>query len=155
MWPQGHMKAMFNQNIEIMLNQKLVIMKKSLFVFAMTATVVLSSCSSYFSVDEMKQNYERRAHSTTIVGKMLKTDEREADVYNNVSVYMNEREVERPFKVIALGAYRPFIIPLIRRERPRIEKYYFLRAAKQARKLKADGVIIDDKNNYRIIKYTD
>ena len=53
------------------------------------------------------------------------------------------------------GAYRPFIIPLIRRERPRIEKYYFLRAAKQARKLKADGVIIDDKNNYRIIKYTD
>lgn len=149
------MKAMFNQNIEIMFNQKLVIMKKSLFVFAMIATVVLSSCSSYFSVDEMKQNYERRAHSTTIVGKMLKTDEREADVYNNVSVYMNEREVERPFKVIALGAYRPFIIPLIRRERPRIEKYYFLRAAKQARKLKADGVIIDDKNNYRIIKYTD
>ena len=130
-------------------------MKKKIFVFATAFVIVLSSCSSYFSVDEMKKNYERRAHSTTIVGKLLNTDEREADVYNNVSVYMNESEVERPFKVIALGAYRPFIIPLIRRERPRIEKYYFLRAAKQARKLKADGVIIDDKNNYRIIQFND
>ena len=121
----------------------------------MALAIVLKSCSSYFSVDEMKKNYERRAHSTTIIGKLLKTDEREADVYNNVSVYMNESEVERPFKVVALGAYRPFVLPLIRRERPRIEKYYFLRAAKQARKLKADGVIIDDKNNYRIIQFTD
>lgn len=131
-------------------------MKKKNFVFFLMAlAIVLTSCSSYFSVDEMKKNYERRAHSTTIIGKLLKTDEREADVYNNVSVYMNESEVERPFKVVALGAYRPFVLPLIRRERPRIEKYYFLRAAKQARKLKADGVIIDDKNNYRIIQFTD
>ena len=130
-------------------------MKKKNFVFLMALAIVLKSCSSYFSVDEMKKNYERRAHSTTIIGKLLKTDEREADVYNNVSVYMNESEVERPFKVVALGAYRPFVLPLIRRERPRIEKYYFLRAAKQARKLKADGVIIDDKNNYRIIQFTD
>ena len=130
-------------------------MKKNLLLFGMMLTLVLSSCSSYFSVDKMKENYERRAHSTTIVGKLLKTDEREADVFNNVSVYMNEREVERPFKVVALGAYRPLIIPVIRRERPRIEKYYLLRAAKQARKLKADGVIIDDKNNYRVIKFTD
>ncbi len=102
----------------------------------------------------MKANYERRAHSTTIVGKMLSTDKREADIYNTIGVFMNEKEVERPFEVIALGAYRPIIFLLFRRERPRIEKYYFLRAAKQAYKLKADGVIIDDKNNYRIIKYT-
>lgn len=128
---------------------------KKLFISAMVATVLLSSCSAYFSVDKMKANYERRAHSTTIVGKMLKTHEREADVYNNVSVYMNEKEVTRPFKVIALGAYRPLVFPIFRRERPRIEKYYFLRAAKQARKLRADGVIIDDKNNYRIIKFED
>ena len=61
-------------------------MKKKMFVFATALVIVLSSCSSYFSVDEMKKNYERRAHSTTIVGKFLKTDEREAGVYNNVSV---------------------------------------------------------------------
>ena len=73
---------------------------------------------------------------------------------DNVAIYMNEREVERFFQVIALGAYRPIIFPIFRRERPRIEKYYLLRAAKQAYKQKADGVIIDDKNNYRIIKYT-
>lgn len=129
-------------------------MKKLVF-FTMFSVVLLSSCSSYFSVEKMKENYERRAHSTTLVGKLLKTHVREADVYNNITVYMNEKEVTRPFKVIALGAYRPLILPLIRPERPRIEKYYFLRAAKQARKLKADGVIIDDKNNYRIIKFTE
>ena len=121
----------------------------------MVAAMTLTSCSSYFSVEKMKSNYDRRAHSTTLAGKLLKTDQREADIYNKVTVFMNEKEVTRPFQVTALGAYRPLIIPLIRRERPRIEKYYFLRAAKQAYKLKADGVIIDDKNNYRIIKYTD
>lgn len=129
--------------------------KKEKFVFTLAIAMMLTSCSSYFSVEKMKSNYERRAHSTTLAGKLLKTDKRESDIFNNVSVFMNEKEVTRPFKVTALGAYRPFIIPLIRRERPRIEKYYFLRAAKQAYKLKADGVIIDDKNNYRIIKYTD
>ncbi len=129
--------------------------KKSILTFTLVAAMTLTSCSSYFSVEKMKSNYDRRAHSTTLAGKLLKTDQREADIYNKVTVFMNEKEVTRPFQVTALGAYRPLIIPLIRRERPRIEKYYFLRAAKQAYKLKADGVIIDDKNNYRIIKYTD
>lgn len=135
--------------------QKNATMKKNIIPTIAVVVILFTSCSSYFSVEKMKSNYERRAHSTTIVGKMLSTDKRETNIYNAVKVYMNEKEVEHPFQVIALGAYRPFIIPLIRRERPRIEKYYFLRAAKQAYKLKADGVIIDDKNNYRIIKYTD
>ena len=128
--------------------------RRPILCLAMATAMTLTSCSSYFSVEKMKSNYERRAHSTTIVGKMLKTDKHEADVYENVTVYMNENEVKRPFQVTALGAYRPLVIPIFRRERPRIEKYYLLRAAKQAYKLKADGVIIDDKNNYRVIKYT-
>ncbi len=129
--------------------------KKNILSFAMAAAMTLTSCSSYFSVEKMKSNYERRAHSTTIVGKLLKTDKHETNIYEKVKVYMKEKEVEHPFQVTALGAYRPFVIPIFRRERPRIEKYYLLRAAKQAYKLNADGVIIDDKNNYRIIKYTD
>lgn len=128
--------------------------KSKIMIVSITIILSLTSCSSYFSVEKMKTNYEKRAHSTTLAGKLLKTNERENNVYNNVKVYMNEKEVDRSFQVVALGAYRPLIIPIIRRERPRIEKYYFLRAAKQAYKLKADGVIIDDKNNYRIIKYT-
>ena len=130
-------------------------MKKTIFIIPLAVAMTLSSCSSYFSVEKMRDNYERRAHSTSLVGKLLKTNERESAIYANIGMYMNEREVTRPFKVVALGAYRPFIIPIVRRERPRIEKYYLLRAAKQAYKLKADGVIIDDKNNYRVIKYTD
>ena len=129
---------------------------KKIFIktLAVVTAILFTSCSSYYSVEKMKSNYELRTHSTSFVGKMISTDKREANIYNTVKVYMNEKEVECPFQVIALGNYHPFIIPIIRRERPRIEKYYFLRAAKQAYKLKADGVIIDDKNNYRIIKYT-
>ena len=129
-------------------------MKKIIITTVVIFATLFTSCSSYFSVEKMKSNYELRTHSTSIVGKMISTDKRENNIYNTVKVYMNEKEVECPFQVIALGNYHPFIIPIIRRERPRIEKYYFLRAAKQAYKLNADGVIIDDKNNYRIIKYT-
>ncbi len=69
-------------------------MKKNIIpTIAVITTIMFTSCSSYFSVEKMKSNYERRAHSTTIVGKLLSTDKREADIYNSVSVYMNEKEV--------------------------------------------------------------
>ena len=37
--------------------------------------------------------------------------------------------------------------------RPRLEKYLLWKAARKARKLKADGVIIDNKNDFRVIKF--
>lgn len=64
---------------------------------------------------------------------------------------MNENEVKRPFEVVAYGSYTPIVLPIIRPERPRLEKYLLWKAARKARKLKANGVIIDNKNNFRVI----
>ncbi len=80
-------------------------------------------------------------------------DKLKMDTYNNVDVYMNEQEVGRDFEVVAYGAYRPIVIPMIRDERPRIEKYIYWKTARRARKLGADGAIIDNKNNFRVIKF--
>jgi len=85
---------------------------------------------------------------------LFKTDKKKKDTYENVQVYLHEDEVKRNFKVIAYGQYTPVIIPLIRPERPRLEKYLLWKAARKARKLKGDGVIIDDKNHFRVIKFT-
>lgn len=115
-----------------------------------------SSCIvSYIPTDKLRANYEKKINHTTFLGKVLfKTDKKKKDTYENVQVYLHEDEVKRNFKVIAYGQYTPVIIPLIRPERPRLEKYLLWKAARKARKLKGDGVIIDDKNHFRIIKFT-
>ena len=113
-----------------------------------------SSNSRYINTEELQSNYEKKIHNTTFLGKVLfKTDKKKLDTYNNVKVFMNEQEVGRNFEVVAYGAYTPIVFPIIRPERPRIEKYLFWKAARKARKLGADAAIIDNKNNFRIIKY--
>ena len=81
------------------------------------------------------------------------SDQRKKDTYDHVQVFLNENEVNRDFEVTAYGSYGPLILPLIRPERPRLEKYLLWKAARKARKLKADGVIIDNKNDFRVIKF--
>lgn len=70
-----------------------------------------------------------------------------------MQVFLNENEVKRNFEVTAYGSYTPFILPLIRPERPRLEKYLLWKGARKARKLNANGVIIDNKNDFRVIKF--
>ena len=65
---------------------------------------------------------------------------------------MNESEVGKDSRVVAFGSYTPLIIQLLRHERPRVEKYLLWKAAHKARKLVANGIIIDNKNDFRVIK---
>ena len=65
---------------------------------------------------------------------------------------LNESEVGKNFEVVAFGSYTPIIIPLLRPERPMVEKYLLWKAARKARKLGANGAIIDNKNDFRVIK---
>lgn len=44
------------------------------------------------------------------------------------------------------------VFPIIRPERPLLEKYLLWKAARKARKLGANGVIIDNKNDFTVIK---
>ena len=130
-------------------------MKKHVIGFALIGCIALSSCSTvnYMSTDKLKTNYETKINHTTFLGKTLfKTDKKRKDTYENVKVYMNENEVGKDFEVVALGSYTPWILPLVRPERPRLEKYLLWKAARKARKLGANGAIIDNKNNFRVIK---
>lgn len=130
-------------------------MKKSFISLALAGSLLtLSSCSTvnYINTETLKENYEKKIHHTTFLGKALfKFDKRKMDTYQNVQVFMNENEVKRPFEVVAYGSYTPIVLPIIRPERPRLEKYLLWKAARKARKLKANGVIIDNKNNFRVI----
>ena len=132
-------------------------MKKTFKTLSFCVSVLLLSASctvSYINTDTLKQNYEKKIHHTTLLGKVLfKTDQRKKDTYDHVQVFLNENEVNRDFEVTAYGSYTPLILPLIRPERPRLEKYLLWKAARKARKLKADGVIIDNKNDFRVIKF--
>ena len=130
-------------------------MKKLFISFAIAGSLLtLASCSTvnYINTETLKENYEKKIHYTTLPGKVLfKFDKRKMDTYQNVQVFMNANDVKRPFEVVAYGSYTPIVLPLIRPERPRLEKYLLWKAARKARKLKANGVIIDNKNNFRVI----
>lgn len=126
-----------------------------LLAIGLMSSLLLSSCGvvTYVKTSELRENYEKKIHHTTLLGKAIfKTDKKKMDTYNNVKVYMNESEIGKDFEVVAFGQYRPIVLPLIRPERPRIEKYLFWKAARKARKLGANGAIIDNKNNFRVIQ---
>jgi len=68
---------------------------------------------------------------------------------------MNENEVNKEFDVIAFGRYTPIQSPLglLRPESRSLEHNLFYKAAKMAYDNKCDAVIIDSKNDFRIIRY--
>lgn len=130
-------------------------MKRNIIGIMFIGCIAFSSCSTvnYINTAELKTNYEKKIHNTTFLGRVLfKTDKKKKDTYDNVKVYMNESEVGKDFEVVAFGSYTPIIIPLLRPERPRVEKYLLWKAARKARKLGANGAIIDNKNDFRVIK---
>lgn len=129
-------------------------MKK--IIICCLAIMALSSCStvSYMSTKNLRENYEKKINNTTLLGKVLfKTDVKKKDTYDNIDVYLNEKDVNKDFEVVAYGQYTPLVIPVLRPERPRLEKYLLWKAARKSRKLGADATIIDDKNHFRVIKY--
>ncbi len=128
-------------------------MKK--IVFYSLIFVSLNSCTvSYMNTKDLRSNYEEKVNNTKLLGRVLfKKDIKKKDVYNNIDVYLNENEVKKDFEVVAYGQYTPFVIPILRPERPRLEKNLLWKAAQKSRKLNADATIIDDKNHFRVIKY--
>ena len=128
---------------------------KKIIIYCL-AIMSLSSCStvSYMSTKDLRENYEKKINNTSFLGKLLfKTDVKKKDTYDNIDVYLNENEINREFEVIAYGQYTPLVIPILRPERPRLEKNLLWKAARKSRKLDADATIIDDKNHFRVIKY--
>lgn len=88
---------------------------KNVFILG-SLTLLLASCTvSYINTDTLKQNYEKKIHHTSLLGKaLLKTDQRKKDTYDHVQVFLNDSEVQRDFEVTAYGSYTPLVLPLIR-----------------------------------------
>lgn len=129
-------------------------MKKEIAGIVLIGCMIFSSCTvNYINTNTLMTNYENKINKTSLLGRVLfKTDKKKKDTYENVKVYLNEQEVEKEFKVVAYGSYTHLVLPLIRPERPRLEKNLLWKAARKARKLGANGVIIDNKNDFRVIK---
>ena len=124
----------------------------SFFILAIISISMVSCTVSYINTSELMNNYEKKIHHTTSIGKALfKTDKKKLDTYENVKVFLDGNDVGKEYEVVAYGSYTPLIIPLIRPERPRLEKNLLWKAARKARKLGANGVIIDNKNDFTVI----
>lgn len=127
---------------------------KTLLSTLLLGSVLLSSCTvSYLGTDKLMENYEKKIHHTTLIGKALfKFDKKKLDTYNNVQVFFDGNDVKGEYEVVAYGKYTPVSIPLLRPERKRLEKYLLWKAARKARKLGANGVVINNKNNFTVIQ---
>ncbi|MDE7437078.1 MAG: hypothetical protein K2M93_01205 [Muribaculaceae bacterium] len=125
-----------------------------LFCFALIAS--LSSCSTVGSLptDKLESMYEKRVNKTSIFNKLFFKDHKKKKiVYENIDIYMDENSVDKPFETVAFSTYGPLIIPLLRPEKRSLEHNLLYKAARTAYKMKADAVIIDSKNDFRVIKY--
>ncbi|ERJ76086.1 50S ribosomal protein L24 domain protein [Prevotella disiens JCM 6334 = ATCC 29426] len=101
-------------------------------------SIALTPRSGYFETKELKERY---CNGDTI----------KADTCMAVAIYMSERELDKDFEVVAFGSYYPWLFPLVRTERTLIGRNLLKKAVRHARKLNANGVIIDTKNDFRII----
>ena len=124
-------------------------------LLVLVGCVVFSSCSvNYMYTSTLRENYENKINKTSLIGRVVfKRDKMNKDTYDHVGVFLNEQEDGRDFEVVAYGSFTPLIFPVIFPERPRLEKRLLWKAARNARKLGADGAIIDSKNDFRVIKY--
>lgn len=129
-------------------------MSKKLFGMLLIVVFTLSSCVSYIDTGVLQSNYEHKINNTKFIGRVVfKKDKKKRAIYENVKIYLNEQDVEREFEVVSYAQFTPVSIPILLPEKKRIEKNYVYKAARKARKLKADGIIIDNKRDFRIIKF--
>lgn len=135
-------------------------MKKYLYLsfvlLCSTAILTTTSCSTVTTLPKEKlvSMYEKRINKTSIFNKLFFKDHKKKKlVYENVEIFMDENSVNRQFETISYGSYTPLCFPVLRPETPSLEHNLLYKAARTAYKMKADAVIIDNKNDFRVIKY--
>lgn len=131
-------------------------MKKIVLVCGVLLSLGLGSCSTVGTLpkEKLETMYEKRVKKTSIFNKLFFNDHKKKPIiYENVAVYFDENAVGRPFETIIFGSYTPMIIPILRPEKNSLEHNLLYKAARTAYKKGGDAVIIDSKNNFRVIKY--
>ena len=127
------------------------------FVAGSTLGLMLMSCSTVGTLptEKLETMYEKRIEKTSVLNKLFFKDHKKKRlVYENVEIFMDENSIEKPFTTLAFGSYTPFTFPVLRPEKKSLEHNLLYKAARTAYKMNADAVIIDNKNDFRVIKYT-
>lgn len=133
--------------------------KKTIVLYALCAVIgsmSFSSCSTVNNInaDVLATNYEKKIKKTSFLNrKLFKEDVKKKAIYENIDIFLTDEEVGRPFEVIAFGAYTPLIVPIFHPEKKILEQNLYFKAARRAHKLKGNGIIVDSKNNFRVIRY--
>ena len=126
------------------------------FITGTTLGLLLMSCSTVGTLptEKLETMYEKRIEKTSLLNKLFFKDHKKKKlVYENIEIFMDENSVEKPFTTIVFGSYTPWCFPVLRPEKRSLEHNLLYKAAKTAYKLQADAVIIDNKNDFRVIKY--
>ena len=132
-------------------------MKKIKLLSLLIASLLMTSCSTVGTLptEKLEAMYEKRIEKTSLLNKLFFKDHKKKKlVYENVEIFMDENSVEKPFTTIVFGSYTPWTFPVLRPEKRSLEHNLLYKAARTAYKLQADAVIIDNKNDFRVIKYT-
>ena len=130
-------------------------MKKFLLLCGIILSLGLGSCSTVGTLpkEKLESMYEQRVKKTSIFNKMFFNDHKKKPIiYENVAIYFDEKAVGQPFETIMFGSYAPLTIPLLRPEKRSLEHNLLYKAARTAYKNGGDAVIIDSKNDFRVIK---
>lgn len=131
-------------------------MKKILLLCGIILSLGLGSCSTVGTLpkEKLENMYEKRVKKTSIFNKLFFKDHKKKPIiYENIAVYFDENAVGQPFETIIFGAYTPLAIPILRPEKNSLEHNLLYKAAYTAYKKGGDAVIIDSKNNFRVIKF--
>lgn len=132
-------------------------MKKIKLMSLPLTVLFITSCSTVGTLptEKLESMYEKRIEKTSPLNKLFFKDHKKKRlVYENIDIFMDENSVPKTFTTISFGSYTPFIIPGLRPEKKSLEHNLLYKAARTAYKLNADAVIIDNKNDFRVIKYT-
>lgn len=132
-------------------------MKKFKSIGLTFIALLMTSCSTVgtLPIEKLETMYEKRIENTSLLNKLFFKDHKKKKlVYENIDIFMDENSVTQPFSTISFGSYTPFAIPVLRPEKKSLEHNLLYKAARTAYKMNADAVIIDNKNDFRVIKYT-
>lgn len=119
-------------------------MKKILYaaVLLLGLSMVATSCMTTYDVSHQKSLYEAQ----------MTSNKRSKALMEKVPVYFSEAEVGQKFAVMYYCSYEPLVIPILHPEKKVLTNKFYKKAVSTAEKLNGDGVIIDTKNAFRVIK---
>ena len=111
-----------------------------LLLLAILALFLFSSCSSVhlFSVNTLQGEYDASSVS-------------KAKATKDIKVYYDEKDIPQPYKVVSVGAYKPFALPLISSVKKKTKKHLVEKAVSSAVYEGGNAVYIQTETHFKVL----